>query len=235
MNKPDDIIFDSLDADLILKAALRTKGAAGLAGLDAFAWRRLCSMFKSASVNLCRAMAAFARYICTSSIDSSTLSAFLACRLIPLDKSPGVRPIGIGEVPRRIISKAVLWMFSTDIESAAGPLQTSAGQLGGCEAAIHAMPEIYHCSETEGVLLVDAENAFNRLNRSAALHNIQRVCPPLGTVLSNCYKHPIRVVIPGSGEISSSEGTTQGDPLAMVCMPWLLLPFLESFVLSYPP
>ena len=47
---------DSLDADLILKAALRTKGAVGLAGLDAFAWRRLCSMFKSASVNLCRAV-----------------------------------------------------------------------------------------------------------------------------------------------------------------------------------
>ena len=234
VNKPDDIIFDSLDADLILKAALRTKGAAGLAGLDAFAWRRLCSMFKSASVNLCRAMAAFARYICTSSIDSSALSAFLACRLIPLDKSPGVRPIGIGEVPRRIISKAILWMFSTDIESAAGPLQTSAGQLGGCEAAIHAMCEIYHCSETEGVLLVDAENAFNRLNRLAALHNIQRVCSPLGTVLSNCYKHPIRVVIPGSGEISSSEGTTQGDPLAMAMYALAVTPLLGKLRVKLP-
>ena len=46
------IVFDSLNADLILKAALKTKGAAGLSGLDAFAWRRLCSSFKSASRDL---------------------------------------------------------------------------------------------------------------------------------------------------------------------------------------
>ena len=46
---PSPIIFNSLNADLILKAAFKTKGAAGLLGLDAFAWRRLCSSFKSAS------------------------------------------------------------------------------------------------------------------------------------------------------------------------------------------
>ena len=88
------------------------------------------------------------------------MSAFVACRLIPLDKCPGVRPIGIGEVPRRIISKAILWLLSSDIESAAGPLQTCAGQMGGYEAAIHAMRGIYQSPMTEGVLLVDAENAF---------------------------------------------------------------------------
>ena len=40
---PNHIIFDSLNADLILKATLRTKGAAGFPGLHTFAWRRLCS------------------------------------------------------------------------------------------------------------------------------------------------------------------------------------------------
>ena len=45
---PSPIIFDSFNADLILKAAFKTKGAAGLSGLDTFAWRRLCSSFKSA-------------------------------------------------------------------------------------------------------------------------------------------------------------------------------------------
>ena len=119
---PDPIIFDSLNADQISKAALKTKGAAGLSGLDAFAWRRLCSSFKTASRDLCSSLAAVGRRLCTSLVNPEALSAFMACRLLPLDKCPGVRPIGIGEVPRRIISKAVLWILSNDIQDAAAPV-----------------------------------------------------------------------------------------------------------------
>ena len=38
----------------------------------------------------------------------TTLEVFLACRLIPLDKNPGLMPKGIGEVLRRIAVKAVI-------------------------------------------------------------------------------------------------------------------------------
>ena len=86
------------------------------------------------------------------------LKALVASRLIPLDKCPGVRPIGVGEVPRRIIAKAVLKVIGRDIEEAAGPLQVCAGQDGGCEAAVHAMREIFKNPESEAVLLVDATN-----------------------------------------------------------------------------
>ena len=48
---------------------------------------------------------------------------------------------------------------------AAGSLQLCAGQDAGCEAAVHAMREIYDDEATEGILLVDASNAFNSLNR----------------------------------------------------------------------
>ena len=68
----------------------------------------------------------------------------MACRLIPLDKNPGVRPIGIGEVLRRIIGKAVSTFLKPDIIDAVGPLQLAAGQDGGCEAAIHAMEKMWH-------------------------------------------------------------------------------------------
>ena len=225
---PNPIIFDSLNADLILKAALRTKGAAGLSGLDAFAWRRLCSSFKSASRDLCCSLAAVGRRLCTSLVNPEGLSAFVACRLIPLDKSPGVRPIGVGEVPRRIISKAILWILSSDIQDAAGPLQVCAGQVGGCEAAIHAMRLIFNEHDVEAALLIDAENAFNSVNRLAALHNIQVLCPPFSCVLINSYRDPVRMVIPGGGEILSCEGTTQGDPLAMGMYALAITPLIRG-------
>ena len=40
---------------------------------------------------------------------------------------------------------------------AAGPLQVCAGQESGCEAAIHVMRQIFADVESEGALLVDAD------------------------------------------------------------------------------
>jgi hypothetical protein len=73
---------------------------------------------------------------------------------------------------RRVIGKAIATALRTDIQEAAGPLQVCAGYLSGCEAAVHAMHEVYQSPNTEGVILVDAYNAFNSLNRETALRNI---------------------------------------------------------------
>ena len=40
-------------------------------------------------------------------------------------------------------------------------------------------------TKCEAVLLIDANNAFNSLNREAALHNIQILCPSFATILIN--------------------------------------------------
>ena len=74
---------------------------------------------------------------------SKSLEAFLACRLIPLDKNPGLRPIGIDEVLRRIAVKVVVTHFRTVIVTSVGSLQVCAEQEAGCEAIIHAMHTIY--------------------------------------------------------------------------------------------
>ena len=222
------IMFDSLNADAIHQAALHTQGSAGPSGLDAHAWRRLCSSFKSASHNLCSALSNVAKRIATTHVNPEGLSAFVACRLIPLDKCPGVRPIGVGEVPRRIIAKAILRIVGSDVEEAAGPLQVCAGQDGGCEAAVHAMRSVFQAPETEAVLLVDATNAFNSINRKAALHNINVLCPPLAQVLINTYRVPVRLFITGGGEIASTEGTTQGDPLAMAMYALAVTPLIDE-------
>ena len=103
-------------------------GAVGPSGLNAVEWKRLCCSFYRHSDDLCRVVAGLAKKLCTTYVDPQGISALLACRLIALDKSPGVRPVGIGETFWRLISKAVLQVAREDIQAAVGCLQLCAGQ-----------------------------------------------------------------------------------------------------------
>ena len=77
----------------------------------------MLASFKAASNELRGAVADVARRLATEHIDPLGIKPLLNNRLIPLDKNPGVRPIGIGETLRRIIGKA------------AGVTQVCAGHL----------------------------------------------------------------------------------------------------------
>ena len=68
---------------------------------------------------------------------------------------------------------------------AAGVAKVCAGHPAGCAAAIHALRNVFTAMDTNAVLLADADNAFNSLNRAVALHNIQYTCPPLATIVIN--------------------------------------------------
>ena len=144
-------------------------------------------------------------------MNPALVALLLACRLIALDKHPGVRPIGVGDTARRIISKAVLAIVGPDIQDASGCQQLCGGQIAGIEAAVHATRAAFESEESQATLLVDDTNAFNTLNRQ---DNIRRLCPPIATILINSYRSPTELFMDGD-IILSQEGTTQGDPLAM--------------------
>ena len=221
------VVFDSIDANAIRSASLRTTGSAGPSGLDAYEWRRLCTAFNGASTGLCSALAQAAKRLCTSHVDPRSVSPLLACRLIALDKHPGVRPIGIGDTARRIIARAALFTIRPDVQTATGCIQLCGGQISGLEAAVHAVRSAFALDENEAVLLVDASNAFNSLNRQVALHNISRICPPLSTILINTYRAPTDLFVNGD-TILSQEGTTQGDPLAMPMYAPATIPLIKE-------
>ena len=222
LNEVSPAHFNSITEQEIMKAAQQTKGSGGPSLMDGKQWKRiLCSShFRCEGKELREQLATFARKLATEIIDPETLEAYNVCRLITLNKDPGsaelqIRPIGVGEVMRRIVGKTIVWSLNSEIQKAAGPLQVASGLKGGAEAAIHSMKTIFEEASTDAILLVDAENAFNRLNRMAALHNMQYICPPFATVLINTYRNPARLILVGGGEIQSAEGTTQGDTLAM--------------------
>jgi hypothetical protein len=223
------IIYDEIDGAAILKSALKTEGGAGPSGLDAYAWKRMCSSFQKVSSDLCAALAACAKRISCQYVDPEPLKPLqlTSYRLVALDKCPGVRPIGVGEVARKIMSRCILSVVQSDILETVGSRQLCIGQKCGCEAAIHALNEVFNEEQTEGVLLVDASNAFNNLNRKAALVNAINLCPSIAKVLVNTYRSDPNLFIDGEC-IQSKEGTTQGDPLAMAMYAIATLPLIHQ-------
>ena len=212
-------LFDSIDTEAIRKSAATTKGGAGPSGMTDALWARmLCSKsFRVESDALAHAVARMTRRLCSTFIDPHTISTLVSCRLIALNKNPGIRPIGVGEILRRIIGRTVVSHLSKDIVHAAGPLQLASGLQGGIEAAVHSMSQFFSDDGTEGVLLADATNAFNVLNRATALVNIRHLCPPLSILTINIYRMPAKLFLQNGTFILSSEGTTQGCNLAS---PW---------------
>ena len=223
------MVFDEFDAALVQKVALRMKGAAGPSNFDANNWKDMLGSRKygNSSSDLCAAVAKMAKIVATENLSGvGVLSALMACRLIPLDKNPGLRPIGIGEVLRRIIGKMVVWVLRPDLQQAAGDLQMCVGQAGGCEAGVHAMHTIFQEEETHGIIQVDANNAFNTINRNVFMHNIKIICPEIAIFVQNCYQEPARLFVVGGIEIKSLEGTTQGDPTAMPVYAVAIIPLM---------
>jgi len=119
-----------------------------------------------------------------------------------------------------------LCIISKDIQVAAGSVQLCAGQPSGGVTTVHAMREAFS-SDSEGMLLIDATNAFNSLNRVVALYNIQRLCPSFSTVLINTYRYPACLFVDGD-ILYSEEGTTQGDPLAMPFYALVTIHFIKK-------
>lgn len=126
-----------------------------------------------------------ARRICCHFVNPLGLTAFTACRLVALDKHPVGRPVGIGEALRWIIGKAILAVVGLDVQQVTGALQVCDGQQGGCESAVHAMRLVFQDPNTKAVLLADASNAFNCLNREVALQNVLSLCPSTAPNLVN--------------------------------------------------
>ena len=227
------IIYEAIDEDMVLKAAQLTKGGSGPSGMDADGWRKILTskMYGDTGRDLRRALATVIKKMCVEDITDNSLESLMASRLVPLDKNPGLRPIGVGEVLRRIAGKIVMSVTKEDVVNASSRTQMC-GRKAGSEAAIHAMKELFEREQSEAVLLVDAANAFNTVNRQVLLHNISITCPTIATFVRNCYQTPARLFVIGGEEILSREGTTQGDPLGMAIYAMAISPLLDILIQS---
>ena len=131
----------------------------------------------------------------------------------------------MGEICRRIVRKAVLFVIHYDVQEAAGSVQLCAGWPAGCEESVHAVRTIFSEAGAHGLLLADANNAFNCLNRQLTLVNIHHLCPSLSNILINTYRSDVQLFTDRE-HTWSREGTIQGDPLTMPMLAIGIVPLI---------
>ena len=94
--------------------------------------------------------------------------------------------------------------------------QLCSGIKGGIGGAIHGISQLFEsqCVDSGGLLLVDADNAFNSMKRSAGLWNARVLWSRCSRFLLNSYQDYAVLIIRGATTyILSKEGVTQGDQL----------------------
>ena len=92
------------------------------------------------------------------------------------------------------------------------------------------MHAIYEGKTCEAVLLVDASNAFNSINRNVFLHNVTIICPAIAIYVRNYYSFRSRLFIIRGNEIRSCDETTQGGPIAMAVYAIAIIPMILMIV-----
>ena len=126
---------------MVRDAIIKTRGSAGPSSLDADGWRRILMSgnFGTSEEDLRKAIAGMTKRLRQDNTVKH-LEAFLACRLIRLDKQPGVRPIGVGEVLRRVVGNRVMKLLKRNVLKASGSLRLCAGQDAGSDKKRLFMP-----------------------------------------------------------------------------------------------
>ena len=138
---------------------------------------------------------------------------------------------GIGEVLRRLLGKAMILTTGVDVEELCGADQLCSGLKGGIEGAIHSVNRMFDDSSLSGcgVLMVDAKNAFNSVNRVAGLWNARYLWPRCSRFLFNTYRGYSSLWVNGHPDpLFSREGVTQGDPLSMSFYAVALMPLIRK-------
>jgi hypothetical protein len=208
---PDFIDLD-ITSEHVENVAKKMSGAAGLSEFDSSALKFLLLSHGQASNRLLGVIAKFSQWLSNDTPPFAAFRAALANRLIAMDKFPGVRPIGIGNVWRRLIAKCVLAVAGHSATTACGSDQLCAGLRAGTDGAIHGVStlwnELEESDSDSGFLLIDANNAFNEIN------HINMLWPAGARFAFNCYSHHSLLIVRNTGGtalyIFSKEGVTQG-------------------------
>lgn len=171
----------------IERLARALHGGAGRRGTTSGHWQSFLLCYGSHSAKLRDAVASLACLMANHLLDWGLIRTLMSCRLIALNTNPGVQPIGVGEVLRRLLGKSMVLTTGMDVQELCGADQLCSGLKGGIEGAIPSVNRIFSESSSlgYGVLMVDAKNAVNRV---VGLWNARSLWCRCSRFLFNTYR-----------------------------------------------
>ena len=142
----------------------------------------------------------------------------------------GHRPIAVGEVLRRLVSKCLSRAVHSVANHYLTPLQVGVGVRAGCEAIVHAVSRTLDDPvippDSRCALLLDFSNAFNSIDRALMFREVRAHIPALSAWVESCYGAQPRLLF-GEHVILSRCGVQQGDPLGPLLFALTLHPIVE--------
>nr|GEU60680.1 hypothetical protein [Tanacetum cinerariifolium] len=149
--------------------------------------------------------------------------------LTPLVKPVcGIRPITVGTILRRLVSKVCVVKVGHSLDGYLDGLQFGVAVSGGGEAILHAVNRLIEGRGDDvglSMLLVDFKNAFNLVDREVMLQEVRLRCPSISRWVEFCYSNPARLYY-GEHTLLSCQDVQRGDHLGPLLFALVLHPLI---------
>ena len=162
----------------------------GSGGTDSEALQVWLLKFGEDSTRLRNRVENFVDWLVNGSPPWADYFTFMSGLMFALDKQTGVLTVGVGETWRRLFAKTVIKVTVPESTMLCQDDQLCAGLKAGIDGAIHGVQALWDknlSTEEWDFLFVDANNAFNKINRVGMLWTVRYLWPYEARFVFNCY------------------------------------------------
>uniref|UniRef100_A0A0G4HJB6 Reverse transcriptase domain-containing protein n=1 Tax=Chromera velia CCMP2878 TaxID=1169474 RepID=A0A0G4HJB6_9ALVE len=147
-------------------------------------------------------------------------------------KETKIRPIVVGDVLRRWVTKAILIQYGGRFEKHLGSLQFAVKTSAGTNKLFRTVQTCLQSFPSPVLLQLDSQNAFNTCDRQAAMDELHKHFPELYSFFSLWYGAPATLFFRDKGgrlrKIQCEEGVQQGDVAGSLLFCLGLKPVLDQ-------
>jgi hypothetical protein len=224
----DDVIVITED---ILIQAIKDSPKESAPGVDGFRMDHLYQLLDNGQAGWIRPLTNHVNDALAGDLPEWYYYYISGANLIAIAKKPsGVRPISMGSVWRKLMSRCALLFLEVPIALHLSLFQYGVGTRAGCEVVQHRTRDLLARNPSYVVVKTDFKNAFNSIFRKFMLNACKESLPGLYKYVFACYKHKSKLWAKSGGElrdfILSEEGVQQGDVLGPLLFCLLVQPIL---------